>query len=51
MTHSDLSFTMFLNKPSEWDGGELIIDSASGMQSVELRPAPSPFIPAASCIG
>jgi len=33
---SDLSFTVFLNRPDEYDGGELIVDSASGAQSVKL---------------
>lgn len=33
---SDLSFTLFLNEPSDYDGGELVVESTSGTQSVKL---------------
>jgi PKHD-type hydroxylase len=33
---SDLSFTIFLNEPGDYDGGNLIIDAASGTQGIKL---------------
>jgi len=33
---TDVSVTVFLNQPDEYDGGELEIDSAFGMQTVKL---------------
>ncbi len=35
---ADLSFTLFLTNPSEYDGGELIIDTGIGEQAVKLDP-------------
>ena len=33
---SDIAFTLFLNDPSEYDGGELMLKGASGDQSFKL---------------
>lgn len=33
---TDLSFTLFLSPPEDYDGGALVIDSASGRQTVRL---------------
>jgi PKHD-type hydroxylase len=33
---TDLSGTLFLSEPSDYDGGELIVDSSSGRQAVKL---------------
>ena len=35
---ADLSFTLFLTNPSEYEGGELIIDTGIGEQAVKLDP-------------
>lgn len=40
---TDVSFTLFLSDPASYDGGELMIDSASGTDSIKL-PAGSLFI-------
>lgn len=34
---SDLSFTVFLNDPGEYEGGELVLERADGEQSVKLN--------------
>ncbi|MEM9810417.1 MAG: Fe2+-dependent dioxygenase [Pseudomonadota bacterium] len=34
---TDLSFTLFLTPPENYEGGELIIHSSSGMQSLKLE--------------
>jgi PKHD-type hydroxylase len=34
---TDLSATIFLNDPTSYDGGELVIDDVFGMQAVKLR--------------
>lgn len=34
---SDLSFTLFLNDPREYDGGELVLDRTDGEQSHKLN--------------
>lgn len=34
---SDLSFTLFLNTPHAYEGGELALDFASGTQSIKLE--------------
>ena len=34
---TDVAFTMFLNEPSEYDGGELIIESAAGEDVFKLE--------------
>ena len=34
---TDLSFTLFLNEPSDYDGGELSIESGSGAQTWKLN--------------
>ena len=33
---SDVSFTLFLSEPASYDGGELVIESASGEDAVKL---------------
>src|SRR2546421_12419717 len=33
---TDMSGTLFLSEPSDYDGGELIVDSATGRQSIKL---------------
>jgi PKHD-type hydroxylase len=33
---SDVSFTLFLSEPTSYDGGELVIESASGEDAVKL---------------
>ncbi|MFG6177790.1 Fe2+-dependent dioxygenase [Halomonas sp. THAF12] len=33
---TDLSFTLFLNAPEEYDGGELLVDSTAGEQTYKL---------------
>jgi PKHD-type hydroxylase len=33
---SDMSFTLFLSPPESYDGGELLIDAATGEQSIKL---------------
>lgn len=33
---TDVAFTLFLNEPSDYDGGELIIESAAGEDAVKL---------------
>lgn len=35
---ADLSFTLFLTNPTEYDGGELLVDSGLGEQAVKLPP-------------
>jgi PKHD-type hydroxylase len=35
---SDVSFTLFLSDPTSYDGGELVIESASGEDEVKLAP-------------
>ena len=39
---TDVSFTLFLSDPANYDGGELIIESASGEEAIKL-PAGSMF--------
>lgn len=34
---SDISFTLFLNSPSEYDGGELILEEMNGERSFKLE--------------
>lgn len=33
---SDLSFTLFLNEPDDYDGGELVIEEPSGSRAIKL---------------
>lgn len=33
---TDISYTLFLNEPAEYDGGELIIEDSAGCQSIRL---------------
>ncbi len=35
---TDVSFTLFLSDPASYDGGELVIDTASGEESFKLPP-------------
>jgi PKHD-type hydroxylase len=35
---TDVSFTLFLSEPGSYDGGELVIESASGDEPVKLPP-------------
>jgi len=35
---TDVSFTLFLSDPESYDGGELVIESASGEDAVKLAP-------------
>jgi len=35
---TDVSFTLFLSEPASYDGGELVIESAAGEESVKLDP-------------
>jgi PKHD-type hydroxylase len=35
---TDMSGTLFLSEPTDYDGGELIVDSPGGSQSVKLPP-------------
>jgi len=35
---TDVSFTLFLSEPESYDGGELVIESASGEDAVKLEP-------------
>ncbi|NJO23398.1 MAG: Fe2+-dependent dioxygenase [Sphingomonadales bacterium] len=37
-SRTDVSFTMFLTDPQSYDGGELILDTASGEESFKLPP-------------
>jgi PKHD-type hydroxylase len=43
---SDLSFTLFLTDPSHYDGGELVIDTASGEEAMKLEPGSAVLYPA-----
>jgi PKHD-type hydroxylase len=40
---TDVSFTLFLSEPDSYEGGELVIDSSGGEESVKL-PAGSLFL-------
>jgi len=35
-SRTDLSFTLFLDDPATYDGGELVIDSAAGEEAIKL---------------
>ncbi len=35
---TDVSLTLFLSDPADYDGGELVIESTSGEQDIKLRP-------------
>ena len=45
---TDLSMTLFLSEPHEYDGGELIIDDIYGTQSVKLKAGDAVLYPASS---
>ncbi len=45
---SDLSFTLFLTPPENYDGGELVIHSASGTQDVKGNPGELVLYPSTS---
>ncbi|HYE73112.1 MAG TPA: Fe2+-dependent dioxygenase [Blastocatellia bacterium] len=45
---TDLSTTLFLSSPDEYDGGELIVEDTYGVQSVKLPPGHLILYPASS---
>ena len=45
---TDLSATLFLSSPEEYDGGELLIEEASGMHSIKLPAGQMILYPATS---
>jgi PKHD-type hydroxylase len=44
-TRTDVSFTIFLNLPEEYEGGELVMESAAGEQSYKLPAGYAVFYP------
>ena len=46
MWRTDVSFTLFLNSPSEYDGGELVIESADDEKSYKLEAGSAIIYPA-----
>lgn len=45
---SDISFTLFLSPPENYDGGELVIESTSGEQVFKLQAGQAVFYPSTS---
>ncbi len=45
---SDLSITVFLNEPSDYDGGELVINAAGGEQTVKYAAGDAVLYPAST---
>lgn len=48
ITRSDISFTLFLSAPENYDGGELVISSTSGEQAFKLDAGQAVFYPSTS---
>ena len=47
---TDISVTLFLSDPSEYGGGELVLEDTYGTHAVNCRPVTWCFIPAPACI-
>ncbi len=47
---TDLSATLFLSDPADYDGGELVVEDCSGREALSWRPATWCFIRAPACI-
>jgi PKHD-type hydroxylase len=47
---TDLSVTLFLSAPEEYEGGELCVEDTYGVHRVKLRPAIWCSIPPRACI-
>lgn len=45
---TDLSLTLFLTEPEDYDGGELVIETASGTEAVKLAPGDAVLYPSTS---
>lgn len=48
ISRSDISFTLFLSPPEDYDGGELVIESTAGEQAFKLEPGQAVFYPSTS---